>query len=55
MEPQAVIILGTIVLIITGLLLGYVVSQLVLGYLGFSLLTLLGTVSLVLILVPSTT
>ncbi|MFB2645053.1 ABC transporter permease [Raphidiopsis sp. BLCC-F218] len=49
MEPQAVIILGTIVLVITGLLLGYVVSQLVLGYLGFGLLTLLGTVSLVLI------
>ncbi|MBK1988903.1 ABC transporter permease [Sphaerospermopsis aphanizomenoides BCCUSP55] len=49
MGNQVVILVGTFVLIITGLLLGYVLSQLVLGYLGFNLLTLLGTISLVLI------
>ncbi|ADI63003.1 hypothetical protein [Trichormus azollae] len=49
MGNQVVIIVGTFVLVVTGLLLGYVLSQLVLGYLGFNLLTLLGTISLVLI------
>ncbi len=49
MGNQVIIIVGTFVLVVTGLLLGYVLSQLVLGYLGFNLLTLLGTISLVLI------
>ncbi|TAE57299.1 MAG: ABC transporter permease [Nostocales cyanobacterium] len=49
MGNQVVILVGTFVLVVTGLLLGYVLSQLVLGYLPFSLLTLLGTISLVLI------
>jgi hypothetical protein len=49
MGNQVVILVGTFVLIVTGLLLGYVLSQLVLGYLPFSPLTLLGTISLVLI------
>ncbi|WP_413172698.1 ABC transporter permease [Anabaena azotica] len=49
MGNQVVIIVGTFVLVVTGLLLGYVLSQLVLGYLTFNLLTLLGTISLVLI------
>jgi hypothetical protein len=49
MGNQEVILVGTFVLVVTGLLLGYVLSQLVLGYLIFSPLTLLGTISLVLI------
>jgi hypothetical protein len=49
MRNQVVIIVGTFILLITGLLLGYVLSQLVLGFLAFNLLTLLGTFSLILI------
>ncbi|MBD2279830.1 MULTISPECIES: ABC transporter permease [Nostocales] len=49
MGTQVVIIVGTLVLIVTGLLLGYVLSQLVLQNLAFSFLTLLGTISLILI------
>jgi uncharacterized protein HemY len=49
MGNQVVVIVGTFVLLITGLLLGYVLSQLVLGFLGFNLLTFLGTLSLILI------
>ncbi|HYW18998.1 MAG TPA: ABC transporter permease [Nodularia sp. (in: cyanobacteria)] len=49
MGNQVVIIVGTFILLITGLLLGYVLSQLVLGFLAFNLLTLFGTFSLVLI------
>ena len=49
MGIQVVIIVGMFILLITGLLLGYVLAQLVLGYLGFNLFTLLGTASLILI------
>ncbi|ALB42524.1 hypothetical protein AA650_20545 [Anabaena sp. WA102] len=49
MGTQVVILVGTFVLIVTGLLLGYVLSQLVLQNLAFSFLTLLGTISLILI------
>ena len=49
MGPQVVIVAGTFVLIVTGLLLGYVISQLVLQHLPFNFLTLLGTISLILI------
>jgi uncharacterized protein HemY len=49
MGNQVVIIVGTFILLITGLLLGYVLSQLVLGFLAFNLLTILGTLSLILI------
>jgi hypothetical protein len=49
MGNQVVIIVGTFILIITGLLLGYVFTQLVLGYLAFNLLTVFGTFSLFLI------
>jgi hypothetical protein len=49
MGTQAVIIVGTFILLLTGLLLGYVLSQLVLGYLAFNLLTVFGTISLILI------
>lgn len=49
MGNQVVIIVGTFILLITGLLLGYVLSQLVLGFLEFNLLTLFGTFSLFLI------
>lgn len=46
MGNQVVIIVGTFILLITGLLLGYVLTQLVLGFLVFNLLTILGTLSL---------
>ncbi|MFM6283004.1 MAG: ABC transporter permease, partial [Dolichospermum sp.] len=49
MGPQVVIIAGTLILIVTGLLLGYVISQLVLQHLLFNTFTLLGTISLILI------
>ncbi len=49
MGNQAVISIGTLVLILTGLLLGYVLSQLVLQNLPFTSLTFLGTLSLIII------
>ena len=49
MGNQIVIFVGTFILLLTGLLLGYVLSQLVLGFLGFNLLTFFGTLSLILI------
>jgi hypothetical protein len=49
MGNQIVIIIGTFILLLTGLLLGYVLSQLVLGYLTFNILTFFGTISLILI------
>ncbi|MBH8565794.1 ABC transporter permease [Nostoc sp. CENA67] len=49
MGNQVVIVVGTFILLLTGLLLGYVLSQLVLGFLTFNLLTLFGTLSLILI------
>ncbi|MBD2215326.1 ABC transporter permease [Calothrix sp. FACHB-156] len=49
MGNQVVIIVGTFILLVTGLLLGYVLSQLVLQFLPFNLLTFLGTLSLILI------
>jgi hypothetical protein len=49
MGNQVVILVGTFVLIVTGLLLGYVLSQLVLQNLPFSFLTILGTISLIII------
>jgi hypothetical protein len=49
MGTQVVILVGTFVLIVTGLLLGYVLSQLVLQNLAFNFLTLMGTISLILI------
>ena len=49
MGTQVVILVGTFVLIVTGLLLGYVLSQLVLQNLAFNFLTLLGTICLILI------
>jgi len=39
MGNQVVIAVGTFILLLTGLLLGYVLSQLVLGFLAFNLLT----------------
>ncbi|WP_427158907.1 ABC transporter permease [Aliinostoc sp. HNIBRCY26] len=44
-----IVIIGTFILLLTGLLLGYVLAQLVLGYLSFNLLTFFGTFSLILI------
>jgi hypothetical protein len=49
MGTQVVILVGTFVLIVTGILLGYVLSQLVLQNLAFNFLTLLGTISLIII------
>lgn len=49
MGNQVVILVGTFVSIVTGLLLGYVLSQLVLQHLPFSFLTILGTISLIII------
>ncbi|MDZ8183357.1 MAG: ABC transporter permease [Nostoc sp. ChiSLP02] len=49
MGNQVVIAVGTFILLVTGLLLGYVLSQLVLGFLAFNLLTFFGTLSLILI------
>jgi hypothetical protein len=49
MGNQIVIIVGTFILLLTGVLLGYVLSQLVLGFLEINQLTLLGTFSLVVI------
>ena len=49
MGNQVVILVGTFVLIITGLLLGYVLSQLVLQNLSLNFLTILGTISLIII------
>ncbi|MFN6472070.1 MAG: ABC transporter permease [Nostoc sp. SerVER01] len=49
MGNQVVIAVGTFILLLTGLLLGYVLSQLVLGFLPFNLLTFFGTLSLILI------
>ncbi|MDJ0737122.1 MAG: ABC transporter permease [Nostocaceae cyanobacterium] len=47
MGNKIVIYIATFILFITGLLLGYVLSQLVLGFLPLNLLTLLGTISLI--------
>lgn len=49
MGNQVVVFVGTFILFITGLLLGYVLSQLVLGFLPFNFLTFLGTLSLIII------
>ncbi|AFY34909.1 hypothetical protein [Calothrix sp. PCC 7507] len=49
MGNQVVLFVGTFILLVTGLLLGYVLSQLVLGFLPFNLLTFFGTLSLILI------
>jgi uncharacterized membrane protein required for colicin V production len=49
MGNQVVVFVGTFILFVTGLLLGYVLSQLVLGFLPFNFLTFLGTLSLILI------
>ncbi|MDF5723464.1 MAG: ABC transporter permease [Rhizonema sp. PD37] len=49
MGQKVIISIATVILLITGVLLGYVLSQLVLGYLIPNLLTLLGTISLIVI------
>ncbi|MBD2774660.1 ABC transporter permease [Iningainema tapete] len=47
MGQKVIIYIATTILIITGTLLGYVLSQLVLGFLTLNLLTFLGTFSLI--------
>ncbi|BAY15551.1 hypothetical protein NIES2109_31230 [Nostoc sp. HK-01] len=49
MGSQVIVVIGTFILLLTGLLLGYVLSQLVLGFLTFNLFTFFGTLSLILI------
>lgn len=49
MGYKVVIGVATFILFLTGLLLGYVLSQLVLGFLQLNLLTFLGTFSLIVI------
>lgn len=49
MGQKFIISTATVILLITGVLLGYVLSQLVLGFLSLNLLTFLGTFSLIVI------
>jgi hypothetical protein len=49
MGQKVVITISTIILLFTGILLGYVLSQLVLGNLALNLVTFLGTFSLIVI------
>jgi hypothetical protein len=49
MGQKVVIAISTIILLFTGTLLGYVLSQLVLGNLALNLVTFLGTFSLIVI------
>ena len=49
MGQRLVISISTIILFITGVLLGYVLSQLVQGVLAINLVTFLGTFSLIVI------
>ncbi len=49
MGQRIIISTATFILLITGMLLGYVLSQLVLGFLSLNLLTFLGTFSLIVI------
>ncbi|MUG92648.1 ABC transporter permease [Scytonema sp. UIC 10036] len=49
MGQKLIISTATVILLITGVLLGYVLSQLVLGFLPLNLFTFLGTFSLIVI------
>ena len=49
MGQEFVAIVSIVILMITGVILGYVLSQLILGYLTLNLVTFLGTISLILI------
>lgn len=49
MGQRVVVLISTTILFLTGLLLGYVLSQLVLGRLALNLVTFLGTFSLIVI------
>jgi hypothetical protein len=49
MGQRVVVVISTTILFFTGLLLGYVLSQLVLGRLALNLVTFLGTFSLIVI------
>ncbi len=49
MGQRVVVIISTTILFLTGLLLGYVLSQLVLGRLALNIVTFLGTFSLIVI------
>lgn len=49
MGQEFVAIISIIILMMTGVILGYVLSQLILGYLTLNLVTFLGTISLIVI------
>ncbi len=49
MGQEFVGIVSIVILMMTGIILGYVLSQLILGYLTLNLVTFLGTISLIVI------
>lgn len=49
MGQEFVAIISIVILMITGVILGYVISQLILGYLTLNLVTFLGSISLIVI------
>lgn len=49
MGQEFVIVVSIVIMMITGVILGYVLSQLILGYLALNLVTFLGTLSLIII------
>lgn len=49
MGQEFVGIVSIVILMMTGIILGYVLSQLILGYLTLNLITFLGTISLIII------
>ena len=49
MGQEFVAIVSILILMMTGVILGYVISQLILGYLTLNLVTFLGSISLIII------
>ncbi|MBF2016163.1 MAG: ABC transporter permease [Richelia sp. RM2_1_2] len=49
MGQEFVVIISIVIMMMTGIILGYVLSQLILGFLTLNLVTFLGTLSLIII------
>lgn len=49
MGQEIVVMISIVIMMMTGVILGYVLSQLILGYLTLNLVTFLGTLSLIVI------
>ena len=49
MGQEIIVIISIVIMMMTGVILGYVLSQLILGYLTLNLVTFLGTLSLIVI------